>query len=50
MGYLLYVRFLDQYIYLWLTDRRWDGTCRQIVVKLDDGTEHRANFRFRRNH
>jgi hypothetical protein len=49
-GHLSYVRFLDQYVYLWRTDHRWAGTCRQIVVKLDDGTEHRANFRFPRRH
>ena len=50
VGRLFYLGFLDQYIYLWLTDHRWAGTCRQIVVKLDDGSEHRANFRFRTSH
>ena len=50
VGHLLYLRFLDQYIYLWRTDHRWAGTCRQIVVRLDDGTEHRANFRFPKSH
>ncbi len=37
----------DQYIYVWKTDSSWAGTCRQLVVKLNDGTEHRANFKFK---
>jgi hypothetical protein len=35
-----------QYIYNWKTDSKWAGTCRQLIVKLDDGTYHRANFMF----
>jgi hypothetical protein len=35
-----------QYTYLWATDPAWTGTCRQLVVKLADGTYHRANVRF----
>lgn len=38
----------DQYTYSWLTDAAWADTCRQFVLRLDDGTEHRANFRFTR--
>jgi hypothetical protein len=30
------------------SDRSWAGTCRQVVVRLVDGTEHRANFQFSR--
>ena len=37
----------DQYHYVWKTDRAWAGSCRQLIVKLRDGTEHRANFQFR---
>lgn len=37
----------DTYIYVWKTERTWAGTCRQLILKLDDGTFHRANFRFR---
>jgi uncharacterized repeat protein (TIGR01451 family) len=37
----------DQYIYVWKTNSAWAGTCRQLVVKLNDGTYHRANFKFR---
>jgi len=36
----------DQYSYAWKTEKSWAGTCRQLVVKLNDGTFHRANFRF----
>jgi len=36
----------DQYTYVWKTDKGWVGTCRQLVVKLIDGTYHRANFSF----
>ena len=34
----------DQYTYVWKTDKSWAKSCRQLVVKLDDGTTHRANF------
>jgi hypothetical protein len=37
----------DQYVYVWKTDKRWAGTCRQFVLRLIDGTAHRANFMFR---
>jgi probable HAF family extracellular repeat protein len=37
----------DQYIYVWKTQKAWAGTCRQFIMKLDDGTTHSANFKFR---
>lgn len=37
----------DQYTYVWKTEKSWKGTCRLLVVKLNDGTEHMAKFRFR---
>jgi len=37
----------DQYQYLWKTESTWAGTCRQLVIKLNDGSEHRASFRFK---
>ena len=37
----------DRYIYVWKTDASWAGTCRQLVVELNDGTIHRANFKFK---
>jgi len=30
------------------SDHAWAGTCRQLVVKLDDGTSHRASFKLTR--
>jgi uncharacterized protein len=36
-----------QYNYVWKTDKSWAGTCRQLVVKLIDGTIHYANFKFK---
>ena len=35
-----------RYIYQWKTSKTWSGTCRQFVLKLVDGTYHRANFSF----
>jgi hypothetical protein len=34
------------YTYVWKTDKAWAGTCRQLIVKLIDGTEHSALFQF----
>jgi hypothetical protein len=33
-------------LYLWKTSRAWAGTCRQFILKLEDGSVHRADFRF----
>ncbi|MCE8425363.1 MAG: PxKF domain-containing protein [Candidatus Methanoperedens sp.] len=43
---LSYDATLDQYIYVWKTDKTWSNTCRQLNVKLIDGTIHVANFKF----
>ena len=43
---LKYDAAAGQYIYNWKTQSTWSGTCRQLIVKLDDGTSHRANFSF----
>lgn len=37
----------DQYSYVWKTDRAWKGTCRMLVVKFNDDSQHFAKFRFR---
>jgi hypothetical protein len=38
----------DQYVYTWKTDSSWAaGTCRQLVVTLNDGSQHVANFKFK---
>ena len=44
---LSYDATTDRYIYVWKTDPSWAGTCRQLVVELNDGSIHRANFRFK---
>jgi uncharacterized repeat protein (TIGR01451 family) len=37
----------DQYVYVWKTESSWAGTCRQLIVKLNDGSTHVANFKFK---
>jgi HYR domain len=37
----------DQYLYVWKTDKAWAGSCRQLRVKLADGTVHAANFKLK---
>jgi len=44
---LSYDPITDQYIYVWKTEPGWAGTCRQLVVQLNDGSIHRANFKFK---
>jgi hypothetical protein len=34
------------YTYAWKTNPAWNGTCRQLVLQLIDGTTHAANFSF----
>jgi beta-glucosidase-like glycosyl hydrolase len=43
---LKYDPVLDQYIYLWKTDKSWAGTCAQLQVQVDYDTIHTANFAF----
>ena len=42
---LSYAAGSDTYTYVWKTSKAWEG-CRQLVVKFDDGTTARANFKF----
>lgn len=44
---LSYDALVDQYVYVWKTEKLWAGTCRQLQVKLNDGTLHTANFKFK---
>lgn len=37
----------NTYSYTWKTEKTWAGTCRQLIIKLSDGSEHKANFRFK---
>ena len=36
----------NTYTYVWKTNSAWAGTCRQLNIRLKDGTEHKANFKF----
>ena len=44
---LSYDPTLDQYTYVWKTERTWEGTCRQLVVGLLDGSSYTAVFLFK---
>jgi hypothetical protein len=35
-----------RYTYVWKTEKSWAGTCRKLTVKLVDGSEHVALFKF----
>jgi hypothetical protein len=37
----------DQYHYSWKTESSWAGTCRQLIVRLNDGSDHIAAFKFK---
>jgi Bacterial Ig-like domain (group 3) len=41
-----YARRSGRYTMIWKTDRDWAGTCREFVLRLDDGSVHMARFRF----
>ena len=45
---LSYDPAVDQYVYVWKSDKDWAGTCRRLVVTLVDGTQHIAGFKFTR--
>lgn len=44
---LSYDSDIDQYSYNWKTDKGWSGTCRQLIVQFDDGSEYSALFQFK---
>ncbi|MGH9905990.1 MAG: PxKF domain-containing protein [Pyrinomonadaceae bacterium] len=44
---LSYDATTDLYTYVWKTNKAWKGNCRILAVRLNDGTEHLAKFRFR---
>jgi uncharacterized repeat protein (TIGR01451 family) len=44
---LSYDATTDQYIYVWKTSNSWAGTCRKLIITLNDGTTHIAYFKFR---
>jgi hypothetical protein len=45
---LTYDPTVDTYTYVWRTERAWGGGCRELIVRLNDGTQHNARFRFAR--
>ena len=44
---LSYDESTEAYTYIWKTEKAWAGSCRQLILKLNDGTEHLAYFEFR---
>lgn len=44
---LSYDPVIDQYNYVWKTNKDWKGMCRRLVVKLNDGSIHTADFQFK---
>jgi len=44
---LIFIPVINQYVYLWKTERAWAGTCRQFVIKFPNGSFRRANFKFK---
>ena len=44
---LSYDSTTDTYTYMWQTSSAWPGTCRQLTVRLSDGTDHTALFQFK---
>jgi dipeptidyl aminopeptidase/acylaminoacyl peptidase len=45
-SHLVYDATTDQYTYVWKTEKRWAGTCRQFTIKLKDSSVHQASFEF----
>lgn len=44
---LSYDAAADLYTYVWKTSKAWKGTCRILGLRLSDGSDHFAKFRFR---
>ncbi|MGH8899701.1 MAG: PxKF domain-containing protein, partial [Egibacteraceae bacterium] len=44
---LQYDATVNQYVDRWKTDKGWTNSCRQFNLKLNDGSEHLANFKFK---
>jgi hypothetical protein len=44
---LTYSPASGRYQYVWHTAQAWKGQCRRLTVRLVDGTEHTADFKFR---
>ena len=46
-GNLSYDAATDTYTYVWQTDSSWARTCRKLIVRLNDRSEHVALFQFK---
>jgi Big-like domain-containing protein/peptidase C25-like protein len=44
---LSYDSGMGRYTYTWKTEKSWAGTCRALVMKFVDDTEHTATFKFK---
>jgi hypothetical protein len=44
---LTYDATSGRYTYTWKTDKSWSNTCRQFTLRLTDGTDHTALFKFK---
>jgi len=44
---LIYNGITKNYIYIWRTERTWRNSCRELVMRFNDGSELRAIFRMR---
>ncbi len=44
---LTYDAAADRYSYIWKTEKAWKGTCRILALRLTDGSDHFAKFRFK---
>jgi len=44
---LSYDAAADRYTYVWKTNKAWKGTCRILALRLTDGSNHFAKFRFK---
>ena len=44
---LTYDQATDTYSYVWKTDAAWAGTCRRLILGLNDTTNHVADFKLR---
>jgi probable HAF family extracellular repeat protein len=43
---LSYDASTGRYTYVWKTDKTWQNSCRQMMLKFKDGTEHAVAFQF----
>jgi hypothetical protein len=43
---LKYDSATQTYQYVWKTDKAWAGTCRELNVRLNDGTDDLVDFKF----